>query len=229
MSYIILIFVLLQPFNLSNIILPTRCFEVELNGYQISDGFFIINMGKRLKPEINKMYGYYKVTSDEVFMVKNKNNHWHRGHIKVICTLCNTEHLIRADILETKHATKCRACSNKEKYLTNVKNKLIDHKGYSTGHQGTGDLSKSQLFRIRMSCEVRNLEWDYDYMTTDNLWNLMVEQNHKCALSGLEITLSKGKNVPIIINQSNNLDYSGWTASLDRIDSKKGYIKGNVQ
>lgn len=65
-------------------------------------------------------------------------------------------------------------------------------------------------------------------MNTDNLWDLMVKQNHKCALSGLDITLSKGKNVVMTTNQ-NNLDYSGWTASLDRIDSKKGYIEGNVQ
>jgi len=184
-------------------------------------------MGKRLKPKIGDMYGYYKVISEEVFMVKNKNNNHHRGHLKVICTLCNTEHLKRIDLLKTD-SKKCRACSNKEKYLKNVNNKIIAHKGYSVGHQGTGDLTKTQLYKIKLSCNTRNKDWDENYMNTDNLWNLMIEQNHKCALSGLDITLSKGKNVPLTTNNY-NLNYSGWTASLDRIDSKKGYVEGNVQ
>lgn len=184
-------------------------------------------MGIQLKPKLGEMFGHYEVISEEVYQIKDKNRDHYRGHIKVKCTLCGTEHLIRSDILKSKSATKCRACSNKEKFLQNVKDKKIDHKGYSVGHQGTGDLTKTQVLRIKNKALERNLEWSED-MTTEFLWLLFEKQNHKCALTGLPITLTKGKNVPMQTNQR-NLDYSGWTASLDRIDSNKGYIKENVQ
>lgn len=49
----------------------------------------------------------------------------------------------------------------------------------------------------------------------DNLW---IKQNGKCALSGIEIKLS-----------DTQMKRAECTASLDRIDSNKGHIEGNVQ
>lgn len=54
-------------------------------------------------------------------------------------------------------------------------------------------------------------------VTKEYVWNLFLKQKRKCALSGIELKF------PI-----KNKDKS-WTASLDRIDSSKGYIEGNVQ
>jgi hypothetical protein len=48
-------------------------------------------------------------------------------------------------------------------------------------------------------------------------WDLFVKQDEKCALSGIKLTFP-----------SRHKDKS-WTASLDRIDSTKGYVDGNVQ
>lgn len=56
-------------------------------------------------------------------------------------------------------------------------------------------------------------------ITLEYIWNLFLKQNGKCALSGIDIEL--------VSRYAKN--YSGQTASLDRIDSSKGYIIGNVQ
>jgi hypothetical protein len=60
----------------------------------------------------------------------------------------------------------------------------------------------------------RNLSFN---LTKDHIYELYKKQNGKCNLSGIKITL------PVSWNDKTH------TASLDRIDSKNGYVIGNVQ
>lgn len=70
-----------------------------------------------------------------------------------------------------------------------------------------GDLRISKLWKINNSAKARNLECS---LTMEYLWDLYLKQNKKCAITGDYLPN---------INK----------ASLDRIDSSKGYIEGNVQ
>lgn len=57
-------------------------------------------------------------------------------------------------------------------------------------------------------------------ISKEEAYILFLKQDKKCKLSGVDIRFSR--------NSSDYLN-RGQTASLDRIDSTKGYIKGNVQ
>ena len=68
---------------------------------------------------------------------------------------------------------------------------------------------------LRHSAKVRNLVVDID---KEYLEQLFKKQNSICPYSGVKLKFS-----------DTLLDVSTGTASVDRIESSKGYVKGNVQ
>lgn len=82
--------------------------------------------------------------------------------------------------------------------------------------KGCGDLNGQYYGYLKMSAGKREHEFD---VSIERLWEIFLEQNRRCALTGLPLCFKGHKDKLAGANQ---------TASLDRIDSKKGYVEGNV-
>jgi hypothetical protein len=91
-------------------------------------------------------------------------------------------------------------------------------------YKGAGEISGNWFWNViyraasgrksRYAIE-RKLEIDIQFV-----WDLFLKQEKKCALSGIVLTFPKS---------GSNKEMKASTASLDRIDSSKGYLKDNVQ
>lgn len=87
---------------------------------------------------------------------------------------------------------------------------------YKKISKGYKDISGTLWAKIKYCAKDRNIDFN---ITPEYAFELLVKQDGRCKLSNLEIELSP-------FSYQNR--YNG-TASLDRIDSSKGYIEGNVQ
>lgn len=81
--------------------------------------------------------------------------------------------------------------------------------------KGHGDIPKDFYSNIRRGAESRSIEFN---ISIEYLWELLQKQDKKCALSGITLQFSTTRKD----NRNKNI-------SLDRIDSRYGYVEGNVQ
>lgn len=77
------------------------------------------------------------------------------------------------------------------------------------------DISGGWWTRLEREAKLRNFAFE---ISKKDVWDLLIKQNNKCKLSGLKIKFYKDINKPSL-----------QTASVDRIDSSKGYTKDNIQ
>ena len=122
-------------------------------------------------------------------------------HLWFCCCDCGIEKIIREDTLIGGLSKSC-GCVNRHRRFNNRRWK------------GVGDISGTMWRKLQGGAKRRKISF---CLAIEDLWTLYLRQNKKCALTGLDITFSKKVN-----------DYDG-NASLDRIDSNKGYTIDNVQ
>ena len=74
----------------------------------------------------------------------------------------------------------------------------------------------SQRFwnRLVRGAEVRSIEFS---ITPEYLYEILILQNRRCALTGIELIMPISRKC------------NSYNASVDRIDSNIGYVKGNIQ
>lgn len=85
----------------------------------------------------------------------------------------------------------------------------------ATNFTGYNNLSGKYWSHVKYGAKIRNLEFE---ITIEEAWKIFEKQNGKCAISGLPINIER-----------RNIGIHHQTASLDRIDSTKGYLPNNVQ
>lgn len=80
------------------------------------------------------------------------------------------------------------------------------------------NIMRMYWFAVRTNALQRNIDFN---INPEDLETKINQQNFKCALSGLDITLPYSHN--------EFLKDREWTASVDRIDSNKPYTRDNIQ
>lgn len=116
------------------------------------------------------------------------------------CTVCKYKGKVKFYALIRKQTVGCRLSSQKN--------------NAAKRWTGIEEISGEFLYSVKSSADKRNLVYN---LSPIFLWSLFLEQNKKCALSGIPISFSSVSNI------------RDGNASLDRIDNSKGYIEGNVR
>lgn len=144
------------------------------------------------KFKIGDIFGKWAVIDETIYVI---------GEAKVKCKCeCGEERLVAIGSLLKGTSTKCSICGNSMKKENNPA-----FKGYK-------DIPY-QWFK-KYFLYGRNTKKRSGDVTMEQVYDIWLKQNQKCALSGLPIDW-----------EYNN----GWTCSLDRINSKKEYTIDNVQ
>jgi hypothetical protein len=150
---------------------------------------------ERMSGDNNPFYG--KTHTDSTREQMSKNHADFTGDKNPLKNAC----IKNPDILKKLSENKLEYWSNKttsERYNLNKKNIC-------------GDISKGHWTNIINNAKSRNKVFD---ISPEYAWSVFLEQEEKCALTGVRLNLKSIYDI---------------TASLDRINNDLGYIEGNIQ
>ena len=137
----------------------------------------------------------------------NKYGHY---YWKLKCD-CGNEHRCLGSSLVSGYTTRCTECT-KKRWLDQNHTRAILIGDLTSAWWSAHVVKRANGYNSKAKKKLYELS-----ITMEEAWELFEKQNRKCALSGLDLTFPKSRE-----------PYGG-TASLDRIDSKKDYVTGNVQ
>lgn len=138
----------------------------------------------------NQKFGNYIVISEKIII---------ENEAKIMCKCdCGKINLVSCYTLIKGTSTKCLTCGNSLK-----KDKNPSWKGF-------GEISGKIFSKLKRDAIIRNIDFK---ITLEYLDTLYKKQNKKCALTGLDLSMTHKQQ----------------TASVDRIDSNRGYTEENIQ
>lgn len=125
------------------------------------------------------------------------------GHAKYLCVCgCGNTIEIIGNSLDTGNTSSC-GCNSR---------KIGKKHGLWAGYE---EISSTYFHQIQRAALERDLDFN---ITIEDMWNKFIEQNRRCALSGMKLMFAPtGKTKKL------------QTASIDRIDSDQGYSTNNIQ
>lgn len=123
-------------------------------------------------------------------------------HWKAKCIKCNNIKVLSYTKLIGKYSQGCSQC---------VKERFSGSNGYNWNSKAN-NVPSMYFHKLKRSAEKRNLDFTISREYIDDLFE---KQDRKCAYTKYDLYFGTNQ-------------YRG-TASLDRIDSNKGYVDGNIQ
>lgn len=146
--------------------------------------------------------GKWSVGEKHLKRVQGKHRIYTRSYYNCVCE-CGEKVVVSQCHLREGVTNGCRKCQASRYSNSN-----------SCHWKGYGEIPGYHWGKIMRDAAVRSYEFK---VTIEEGWELFLAQDRRCALTGL----------PLMFQQSHKT--AKGTASFDRIDSKLGYIPGNVQ